>query len=83
MKKDLFALLYASISDDNEIYVTSFGVFNTEEEARKEMQEYIEDDIQDGYNKVDWEVSSDTAVYDDSAGLTHKTKRKQRLPNCK
>ena len=83
MKKDLFALLYASISDDNEIYVTSFGVFNTEEEARKEMQEYIEEDIQDGYNKVDGEVSSDTAVYDDSAGLTHKTYRIQRLPNCK
>ena len=83
MKKELFALLYASISDESEIYVTSFGVFNTEEEARKEMQEYIEEDIQDGYNKVDWEVSSDTAVYDDSAGLTHKTYRIQRLPNCK
>ena len=40
MKKDLFALLYASISDDNEIYVTSFGVFNTEEEARKAQQKH-------------------------------------------
>ena len=39
MKKDLFAMLYASISDDNEIYVTSFGDYKTEEEARKETQE--------------------------------------------
>ena len=83
MKKELFALLYASMSDEREIYVTSFGVFNTEEKARKEMNEYIEDDIKDGYDKVEWKVSSDTAVYDDSAGLTYKTYRIQRLSNCK
>lgn len=83
MKEELFALLYASMSDEGEIYVTSFGVFKTEEEARKEMHEYVEDDIKDGYNKVDWEVSSDTAVYDDSAGLTYKTYRIQKLPKCK
>lgn len=83
MKEELFALLYACIRDESEIYVTSFGTFKTEEEARREMEKYIEIDIKDGYDKVDWEVSSDTAIYDDSAGLTHKTYRIQRIPKCK
>lgn len=83
MKEELFALLYASFNDSGEIYVTSFGSFKTEEEARREMEKYIEIDIKDGYDKVDWDVTSDSAVYEDDKGFIYKTYRVQRIPKCK
>ena len=74
-KKENFVLLYASITSDDELFVDAIGSYPTMEDAQKAMEENINDDINDGYEKEDWEIAQDQANYGNVIGLEYKAYR--------
>ena len=45
------------------------------EDAQKAMKENINDDINDGYDKEDWQIAQDQANYGNVIGLEYKAYR--------
>ena len=74
-KKENFVLLYASMTSDAELFVDALGSYPTMEDAQKAMKENINDDINDGYDKEDWEIAQDQANYGNVIGLEYKAYR--------
>ena len=74
-KKENFVLLYASMTSDDELFVDAIGSYPTMEDAQKAMKENINDDINDGYDKEDWEIAQDQANYGNVIGLEYKADR--------
>ena len=74
-KKENFVLLYASMTSEDELFVDAIGSYATMEDAQKAMKENINDDINDGYDKEDWEIAQDQANYGNVIGLEYKAYR--------
>lgn len=69
----LFALSYASFDCcDYVIYSDTLGIYQTEEDAIKAMQEYITRDIKEGDYEDDWSVDTLSAFYSDGNGDVYK-----------
>ena len=78
-KKEYFVLLYASMTSEDELFVDAIGSYATMEDAQKAMKENINDDINDGYDKEDWEIAQDQANYGNVIGLEHKAYRIKKM----
>lgn len=69
----LFALSYASFDcNDYVIYSDTLGIYQTEEDAIKAMQEYIDQDIKEGDDEDYWEDYGLSAFYSDGNGDVYK-----------
>ena len=78
-KKENFVLLYASMTSEDELFVDAIGSYPTMEDAQKTMEENINDDINDGYDKEDWEIAQDQANYGNVIGLEYKAYRIKKM----
>ena len=78
-KKENFVLLYASMTSEDELFVDAIGSYPTMEDAQKAMKENINDDINDGYDKEDWEIAQDQANYGNVIGLEYKAYRIKKM----
>ena len=78
-KKENFVLLYASMTSEDELFVDAIGSYATMEDAQKAMKENINDDINDGYDKEDWEIAQDQANYGNVIGLEYKAYRIKKM----
>lgn len=59
----IYALLYASIDSDDELYVDTIGSFDTYESAEKAMKDNISQDIEYGDDKDKWKIDGNKAKY--------------------
>ena len=59
----IYALLYASIDSDDELYVDTIGTFDTYESAEKAMKDNISQDIKYGDDKDKWKIDGNKAKY--------------------
>lgn len=59
----IYALLYASIDSDDELYVDTIGTFDTYESAEKAMKDNISQDIEYGDDKDKWKIDGNKAKY--------------------
>ena len=59
----VWALSYASIDSDDELYVDTIGTFDTYESAEKAMKDNISQDIKDGDDEDKWEINGNEAKY--------------------
>ena len=78
-KKENFVLLYASMTSEDELFVDAIGSYPTMEDAQKAMKENINDDINDGYDKEDWQIAQDQANYGNVIGLEYKAYRIKKM----
>lgn len=60
---NIWALLYASIDSDDELYVDTIGTFDTYESAEKAMKDNISQDIKYGDDKDKWSIDGNKAKY--------------------
>lgn len=60
---NIWALLYASIDSDDELYVDTIGTFYTYESAEKAMKDNISQDIKYGDDKDKWKIDGNKAKY--------------------
>lgn len=60
---NIWALLYASIDSDDELYVDTIGTFDTYESAEKAMKDNISQDIEYGDDKDKWKIDGNKAKY--------------------
>lgn len=60
---NIWALLYASIDSDDELYVDTIGTFDTYESAEKAMKDNISQDIKYGDDKDKWKIDGNKAKY--------------------
>lgn len=60
---NIWALLYASIDSDDELYVGTIGTFDTYESAEKAMKDNISQDIKYGDDKDKWKIDGNKAKY--------------------
>ena len=63
IKIQLWALSYASIDSDDELYVDTIGTFDTYESAEKAMEDNISQDIEDGDDEDKWKIDGNEAKY--------------------
>ena len=74
-----FVLLYASITSENELFVDGIGSYPTLEDAQKAMNDEVEDDVNDGYSKENWSLTSTQADYNDAFGEEVKSYKIKEL----
>lgn len=74
-----FVLLYASMTSENELFVDEIGSYPTLEDAQKAMNDEVEDDVNDGYSKENWTITSTQADYNDAFGEEVKSYKIKEL----
>ena len=72
-------LLDASITSENQLFVDGIGSYPTLEDAQKAMNDEVEDDVNDGYSKENWTITSTQADYDDAFGEERKSYKIKEL----
>ena len=75
MKIKIWALSYASIDSDDELYTATIGLYNNEDDAFKAMKDYVAYDIKDGDIEDNWKINGKTADYVDDFSMTRKSYR--------
>lgn len=75
IKIQLWALSYASIDSDDELYTATIGLYDSEEDAFKAMKDNVSSDIKDGDIEDKWKINDKTADYVDDFSNTRKSYR--------
>lgn len=75
IKIQLWALSYASIDSDDELYTATIGLYDSEEDAFKAMKDNVSTDIKDGDIEDKWKINDKTADYIDDFSNTRKSYR--------
>lgn len=75
IKIQLWALSYASIESDDELYTATIGLYDSEEDAFKAMKDNVSTDIKDGDIEDKWKINDKTADYIDDFSNTRKSYR--------
>lgn len=68
----LYALSYASVLSDGELYTDTIGIYDKYELAEQAMNDNVNDDIQDGDDEDCWGVNGNCATYDNDMTCEHK-----------
>ena len=75
MKIKIWALSYASIYSDDELYTETIGLYDSKDDAFKAMKDYVSFDIKDGDIEDNWKINDMTADYVDDFSMTRKSYR--------
>ena len=75
MKIKIWALSYASIDSDDELYTATIGLYESKDDAFKEMKENVSFDIKDGDIEDNWKINDETADYVDDFSNRRKSYR--------
>lgn len=69
----LWSLSYASVSDDDDLYVETIGLYDSYDKAAKALKEYVASEIREGDDEDNWDVHEDQADYtEESSPHTRK-----------
>ena len=60
----VFALSYASVDSDGNLYVDTIGVYDSVESAKKALNDCVAEDIECGDSKKNWKVLDRKAEYE-------------------
>ena len=60
----VFALSYASVDSDGNLYVDTIGVYDSFESAKKALNDCVAEDIECGDSKKNWKVVEGKAEYE-------------------
>lgn len=75
IKIQLWALSYASIDSDDELYTATIGLYESRDDAFKAMNDNVSSDIKDGDIEDKWKINDKTADYVDDFSNTRKSYR--------
>lgn len=75
IKIQLWALSYASIDSDDDLYVATIGLYKSKDEAVNVMKDNVSSDIEDGDIEDKWKINDMTADYVDDFSNTRKSYR--------
>ena len=75
IKIQLWALSYASIDSDDDLYVATIGLYKSKDEAVNAMKDNVSSDIEDGDIEDKWKINDKTADYVDDFSNTRKSYR--------
>ena len=75
IKIQLWALSYASIDSDDELYTATIGLYESSDDAFKAMKDNVSSDIKDGDIEDKWKINDKTADYVDDFSNTRKSYR--------
>ena len=75
MKIKIWALSYASIDSDDELYTATIGLYDSKDEAVNAMKDNVSSDIEDGDIEDNWKINDNTADYVDDFSMTRKSYR--------
>ena len=75
IKIQLWALSYASIDSDDELYTATIGLYKSKDEAVNAMKDNVSSDIEDGDIEDKWKINDKTANYVDDFSMTRKSYR--------
>lgn len=75
MKINIWALSYASIDSDDELYTATIGLYESKDDAFKEMKDNVSFDIKDGDVEDNWKINDETADYVDDFSNRRKSYR--------
>lgn len=75
IKIQLWALSYASIDSDDELYTATIGLYDSKDDAFKAMKDNVSSDIKDGDIEDKWKINDKTADYVDDFSNTRKSYR--------
>ena len=75
IKIQLWALSYASIDSDDELYTATIGLYESSDDAFKAMKDNVSSDIKDGDIEDKWKINNKTADYVDDFSNTRKSYR--------
>ena len=75
MKIKIWALSYASIDSDDELYTATIGLYDNKDDAFKAMKDNISSDIKDGDFEDNWYIHDETADYVEAFSMTRKSYR--------
>ena len=75
IKIQLWALSYASIDSDDELYTATIGLYESSDDAFKAMKDNVSSDIKDGDIEDKWKINDKTADYVDDFSITRKSYR--------
>ena len=75
IKIQLWALSYASIDSDDELYTATIGLYESSDDAFKAMKDNVSSDIKDGDIEDNWKINGKTADYVDDFSITRKSYR--------
>ena len=75
MKIKIWALSYASIDFDDELYTETIGLYERKGDAFKAMKDNVSYDIKDGDIEDNWKINGKTADYVDDFSMTRKSYR--------
>ena len=75
MKIKIWALSYASIDSDDELYTATIGLYNSKDDAFKAMKDNVSSDIKDGDFEDNWYIHDETADYVEAFSMTRKSYR--------
>ena len=75
MKIKIWALSYASIYSDDELYTATIGLYDSKDDAFKAMKDYVSFDIKDGDIEDNWKINDKAADYVDDFSNTRKSYR--------
>ena len=75
IKIQLWALSYASIDSDDELYTATIGLYKSKDKAVNAMKDNVSSDIEDGDIEDNWKINDKTAEYVDDFSITRKSYR--------
>lgn len=75
IKIQLWALSYASIDSDDELYTATIGLYESSDDVFKAMKDNVSSDIKDGDIEDKWKINDKTADYVDDFSNTRKSYR--------
>ena len=75
IKIQLWALSYASIDSDDELYTATIGLYESRDDAFKAMKDNVSSDIKDGDIEDKWKINDKAADYVDDFSNTRKSYR--------
>lgn len=75
IKIQLWALSYASIDSDDDLYVATIGLYKSKDEAVNAMKDNVSSDIEDGDIEDKWKINDKMADYVDDFSNTRKSYR--------
>ena len=75
IKIQLWALSYASIDSDDDLYVATIGLYKSKDEVVNAMKDNVSSDIKDGDIEDKWKINDKTADYVDDFSNTRKSYR--------
>ena len=61
----VFALSYASVDSDSNLYLNTIGVYDSVESAEKALKDFVAEDIECGDPKENWKIVERKAEYVD------------------